>query len=217
MMRIHRWMLRVPLVLLAALVAAGAAGCSDDDEDAPTPTATPPATPTAGATATAGPGGSATVEPSLQPVIDALVSRDWARIAPLLARRDEPCITEVRIDTEAPPCPAGAAAGTQVPVFPAASCHNFVYEHELEGLFVRRPEGYPAPQVYGIFRPGEKHPRVERLPVGTLGVVFSDGSLAFMVMVRDGKVVSADFGCGASASDMAALVPVDAWLMAPPR
>ena len=208
------------LAALALVLALGAAGCSGGSDQAATPAAGT-ATPTAAASPAVTPGGTmpatASVEPSLQPVIDAVVARDWQRISALLVRRNEPCITEVRIDTTAPPCPAGSPAGTPVAVFPAATCHPFVFEEELREQFERKPEGGPVRQLYGIFRPGATHPRVERLPTGTFGLIFSEGPAGMLVMVRDGQIVSADFGCATPPADFAARVPPDAWVVAPPR
>jgi len=204
----------VGLVLLVAL-----AGCGG--EDAPGPgepeTAVPSATTATSVPSSVTQSGAAspTASTALAPVIEALQSREWERIKPLLQFRDEPCLARVTMTTELPPCPDGTAEGTIVPVFPAAGCHNFTYAHELPAKFTSRPD-VPF-RLYAIYRSSAEHPRVARLPAGELGIIEDRGNLGGRVFaISGGKIVSADFGCGISAAAFAAMVPANTFLVAPP-
>ena len=156
-------------------------------------------------------------QPSLEPIVQALLSKDWAAIQPLLQERPEPCITTPRIGLEGPVCPAGVSAGTPVLAFPASGCHWFMSDRELEGQFsapVATPGGV---KIYAIYRASAEHPRVSRLPAGDIGIILERGNLGGQIFAVSGaKIVSADFGCGIPARELAAQVPSNRFLVAPP-
>lgn len=121
----------------------------------------------------------------------------------------------VTMTTDRPLCPPGVAEGTMVPVFPAAGCHSFTYPQELPGMFTSRPD-VPF-RLYAIYRSSAEHPRVARLPAGELGIIEDRGTLGGRVFaISAGKIVSADFACGLSAADLAAMVPPNTFMIAPP-
>lgn len=208
-------------VAVSLLLLVAVAGCGRSDGPGPgsstsfVPSATTATSVQSSATPSRAP--SPTGPPSeLAPIIEALRSRDWTRIEPLLQLRDEPCLTVVTMTTDRPPCPPGVAEGTMVPVFPAAGCHNFTYAHELPGAFTSRPD-VPF-RLYAIYRSSVEHPRVARLPAGELGIIEDRGALGGRVFAVSGaKIVSADFGCGLSAADLAAMVPPNTFMIAPPE
>ena len=152
-------------------------------------------------------------QPSIEPIVQALLSKDWGAIQPLLQERPEPCITTPRIGLEGPVCPAGVSAGTPVPVFPAAGCHWFMTAPELEGQFSARGDL----RIYAIYRASAEHPRISRLPAGDIGIILERGNLGGQIFAISGvKIVSADFGCGIPAREVAAQVPSSRFLVAPP-
>ena len=103
--------------------------------------------------------------------------------------------------------------GTLVEVFPAAGCHNFMSRAELEGQFITSGD---IPSIYAVYRSSAQHPRVSRLLAGTLGIILDRGASGQIFAVSGDKIVSADFGCGIPPRDLAALVPSDTFLVAPP-
>ena len=87
-------------------------------------------------------------------------------------------------------------------------------EDELAG----QSEAGEALRLYAIYRPGEAHPWVPRLPAGEPGIVLERGNPGGQIFtVAGGMLVSAYFGCGVPVADVVAPVPADAFLVAPPR
>lgn len=131
------------MVASLAVVGAVIGGCSGSEGGGPAPTVSGTSgseETSAAATPTSKPqtpGGATPVDPQppLEPVVNALQSRDWAAIEPLLQRRPEACVSPFTAASIAPPCPDGSPAGTTVDVFPAAGCHGFMGEMEFEGQF----------------------------------------------------------------------------------
>lgn len=188
----------------------------------PTPIASPPkisptSNPSALATNPPGPTPPAGAKPSIDPIVRALQSRDWGTIQPLLQERPEACITTPRIGLEGPVCPAGIPAGTLVSVFPAAGCHYFMSPEELEGQFSAIMGSPDVPRIYAIYRSSARHPSIDRLPAGDLGIILERGALGGQIFtVSDDKIVSAYFGCGILAREVAALIPANTFLISPP-
>ncbi len=114
----------------------------------------------------------------------------------------------------APPCPAGSPAGTLVNVFPAAGCHPYMSAEELQEQFVAGSNL----TLYAVYRAGTAHPWVPRLPAGELGIIIARPNLGGQIFtVSGGKLVSAYFGCGVSPAEIAAPVPTNTFLIAPPK
>lgn len=132
-----RWLIPATagLLLLAALPLLASCGDSQPaatgspptapSQLAPTLAASPVATPAASSSPSpltpAGVTATVVPQPVLEPIIQALLSKDWAAIQPLLQERPEACITTPRIGLEGPVCPAGISAGTPVPFQPPAA------------------------------------------------------------------------------------------------
>lgn len=225
-----RWLMAAMVGLLLLVALPLLASCGDSQ---PAATGSPPAAPsqlapalaaspvaTPAASSSSSPptpsGVTATVapQPGLDPIVQALLSRDWATIQPLLQEHPEACITTPRIGLEGPVCPAGVSPGTPVSVFPASGCHWFMSAAELEGQFGARGD---APRMYAIYRASAQHPRVSRLPPGDIGIILDRGNSGGQIFTVSGaKIVSADFGCGIPAREVAAQVPSNAFLVAPP-
>jgi hypothetical protein len=85
---------------------------------------------------------------------------------------------------------------------------------ELEGQFSAQGD---TPTIYAIYRSSAQHPRVARLPAGDIGIILDRGRFGGQIFTVSGpKIVSADFGCGILAPDLAALLPPNAFLVRPP-
>lgn len=84
---------------------------------------------------------------------------------------------------------------------------------ELEGQFTARG----SLRLYAIYRASAGHPRVSRLPAGDIGIILERENLGGQIFtVAGAKIVSADFGCAIPAREVAAQVPSNAFLAAPP-
>lgn len=212
------------LLAMGAMALTLATACADGDRDTPdlqasaVPSSTSVPQRSAEATGTPPATAAATADASLDPIVQALLARDWPAIQPLLVQRPEPCVRPFTAASAAPPCPEGAAVGTPVNVFPAVGCHAFMSEAELPGKFeAGKASNRGTPTLFAIYRASTTHPRYARLPAGVLGIVLDrDGFGGQMFTVSNGKIVSADFGCATPPLEMLANVPSNMYLVAPP-
>jgi hypothetical protein len=166
--------------------------CDDgNDEATDTPTPEP--------TIVAIPGhepGTTTGEPEVDAIVEALLSRDWSRIQPLVEVEEVVCVaTPTRIGEVE--CPPGTAPGTPVRVASFGGCQGFrVLETELAGeagLERVIPEGS---RLYAVLRGAPEWVSDYMVLFAKPGPNADLPVFAQTISVSGGHIVHVNLGCG---------------------
>ncbi len=192
------------LILGTALVALLAlAACGDGKEQpkaTPSPataTAAPAASPTSAAPPTSGRTGIA----ELDPVIDALLSKDAKTIRPLIVFTSVPCTTAVGMGV-APTCPQGQTDGHPVDIFLSGVCEG---EYKTPGAEDGIAQGLAQFTLYAVYRvtadfgfSGESYAEIgfptEYVAIVSTPALGSD-DVATLVLINNGRITGTVFSC----------------------
>ena len=115
-----------------------------------------------------------------------------------------------------PPCPEGAAEGTEVEVFPTLGSESSFVAPENMQTFLNNSI---LKSLYAVYRV-TPNPNIEPyFPEGEYAMLFernvNDISLPVVLRVMDGRIVRMDFSMGISAADLLKEVPVEKVLVTP--
>lgn len=205
------------LVLLVLGIGFASVACdSDEPVVVPTATETPeitpspeatPATPTASPSPTSTPVADEegrTGDATLDAVIDAVEQQDVAALLALVEPQSVECVATQEGLGGPPLCREGEPAGTVVEVFPAAYCEG-VLDHfpgTVLGQFVSVARG-----LYAVTEGPDEERSVPYWPVGDTFIVFHtespSGLNAGRLVLEDGRIVMAAFGCPGTPQEMA--------------
>ncbi len=175
----------------------------------------PAPTPTPAPDKSGYPDGWDTGVPGVNIAVQAVMSRNAPRIAAHFKLSSIGCITEPVGFPSPPFCKEGQAKGTPVDVLLVVGCDGSLREAS-ELARVSQQLAAPDLRLYAVYRRLAPQDPVAP-PDGDYRVILNQpGSTSIELGIDGGQIVSVWFGCGATATEMAARVPKASWILPPP-
>lgn len=155
------------------------------------------------------------VKEELSPILRAMLGGSLDEQVAVIQYSQFACVTVEGLGGP-PPCPEGAAKGTELDVFPILGSEGSFVAPENMHTFLNNSI---LKSLYAVYRV-MPNPNIEPyFPEGEYAMLFernvNDISLPVVLRVVEGKIVRMDFSVGVSAADLLKEIPVESVLVSP--